>query len=176
MESRFRRCGGSVPGTQNDLEQAIELYTSVAANTTSVDEITPMTAMMDVVFDNLQSPLEKEVSRFMQHNGGIERVLEASELKKQLFESWPKDEKGLSMPMTQAGFDHELAKDAKIVMEENKDAFERRFSEANALQRERIKWNHDRAIHGMFVRMHAGIHGDNRQGALYRFSMRLRLC
>ena len=44
-------------------------------------------------------------------------------------------------------------------MEENKDAFERRFSEANALQRERMRWNNDRAIHGMFVRTHAGIHG-----------------
>lgn len=142
---------------KNDLEQAIRLYTGVAANTTSIEDITSMTARMDVVFDNLQSTLEKEVTRFIQHNGGIERVLESSELKKQLFESGLKDEKGLSIP--QAGFDHELAKDAKTVMQENSDAFERRFSEANELQKERITWQQDRATHGMFVRVHAGIRG-----------------
>ena len=45
----------------------------------------------------------------MQRNGGIKRVLETSELKKQLFEkekSWPKDKKRLSMLSTLAEFCH----------------------------------------------------------------------
>jgi len=127
-----------------------------------------MTAMMEMVFEKMRSPEEKELVEFARPYGGIEEMLKSPELKKKLFEkkkmfekqkSKAKDEKEL--PTTYAEFEQELTKDVKTVLEENRRAFDKRFKEVELWLQETkvtIQREGDRVIKELSIGMHAGAH------------------
>ena len=140
--------------------------TNVSVTLTSVNEkITAMTAIMEMVFEKMQSSEEKELAEFARRHDGIEKVLESSELKKQLFEEQErkakKDARPSGIPTTLAEFEQELAKDVRTILEENKKQFDRRFEEFDlSLQEAKVtrRRESDRVIQEVSARMHAGSH------------------
>ena len=174
---------------KSNLEFDLHIYTGITvANVnitlTSVDEkITAMKAMMEIVFDKMQSLEEKELTDFARQNGGTEGLLENSELKKKLFEKEKrraKDEIGPSaMPDTFDEFEQELEKNVQTVLEENRKAFEKRFEEFKLLLQETkgtIRHESDRVIQEVSARIHAGPHEQiiDKVLRIYRLFMRLR--
>lgn len=131
-----------------------EVGTTVAENSITLATIDKRTAaMMDWVFDKMQSPEERELVR---QNGSIEEVLKKPEL---LFKSWAKDEKGPSgMPMTLTEFEQELAKDVKTVLEENQGAFNDKFEALLQKAETTIRLEIDRGFQKVEDIIHAGPH------------------
>ena len=124
-----------------------------------------MTAMMEMVFEKMQSPEEKELAEFARQHDGIEKVLESPELKKQLFEEQErkgqKEARPSDIPMTFAEFEQELAKDVKTVLEENRKQFEKKFEDFELLLQEAKvmrRRESDRVIQEVSARMQAGPH------------------
>ena len=165
---KFAEMAAQFETHKHDLELAIQMYTGITVTSANItvtsaeEKLTAMTAKIDVMFDNMQSLEEKELAEFARKNGGTEGLLENSELKEKLFEKEKKraeNEIGPSaMPTTFAEFEQELAKDEKTILEENKKAFERRFSEFNLLQQDSIRRESDRVIQAVLVGTHAGSH------------------
>ena len=142
------------------------IVTNVNTTVTSVNEkVTAMKAMMEMVFNKMQSLEEKELVEFAQRNGGTEGLLENSELKWKLFEKEKKrsnDQIGPSaLPATFADFEQELEKNVKTVLEENRKAFNKRFEEFKLLLLETkgtIRHESDRVIQEVSATIHAGPH------------------
>ena len=140
--------------------------TNVSVTLTSVNEkITAMTAMMEVVFEKMQSREEEKLAEFAREHDGIEKVLESSELKKQLFEEQERKAKTEArpsgVPTTLAEFEQELAKDVKTVLEENRKQFEKRFEGFDLLLQETKvtrRREGDRVIQEVSASIHAGPH------------------
>ena len=150
-----------------DLHMHIGITVSnVSVTLTSVEEkITTMKAMMEMVFDKMQSLEEKELAEFARQNGGTEGLLENSDLKMMLFEKEKmraKDEIGPSaIPATFDEFEQELEKNVPTVLEENRKAFEKRFEEFKLSLRETketILRESDRVIQEVSATIHAGPH------------------
>ena len=167
----FAKMAAQFETHKDNLGLDLQMYTgitvtNVSVTLTSVDEkITTMKAMMEIVFDKMQSLEEKELAEFARQNGGTEGLLENSELKKKLFEkekSRAKNNKGPhGVPETLTEFEQELEKNVKTVLEENKKAFEMRFEEFKLLLQETkgtIRHESDRVIQEVSARIHAGPH------------------
>lgn len=158
---------------QSDLQLHISItVTHISDTLASFDEkITMMTAMMAMVFGEMQSPEEKEWAAFARRNGGVERVLKNDELLKEVFEEQKvetKDEKGSAgkggqmpmPPMALAEFEKELAKDVETVLAENTKAFDQKFGAIELSLREvnvTIQRHSDRVV-GALAGIHAGPH------------------
>ena len=153
---------------KNNLEFDLHMYSSIAVTNvnltlTTVDKkITAMTAMMEIVFDKMQSLEEKKLAESVQ-NGGTGGLLENPELRRKLFEKEQKiagDKIGPgAMPDTFEEFEQELGKNVKTVLEENRKAFEIRFEEFKLLLRETkgtIRHESDRVIQEVSARILAG--------------------
>ena len=167
----FAKMAARFENHKNNIELDLQMYTGITvANVnitlTSVDaKITAMKAMMEIVFDKMQSFEEKELAEFVWRNGGTEGLLENSELKKKLFEKEKKratDEMGPStMPETLDEFEQELEKNVQTVLEENRKSFEKRFEEFKLLLQETkgtIRHESDRVIQEVSARIQAGPH------------------
>ena len=119
---------------KSNLESDLRLHLDIVSGVLeSIDHKVPvMKAMMELVFEEMQSPEEKEWTALAQRSGGIERFLESDELLKEMLEKQKFGvEKGSGqMPkssMTLTKFKKELAKDVETILAENTKAFEQKF-------------------------------------------------
>ena len=170
-KTNFAEMAAQFETHKDDLGLDLHMYTGMVVTNvnimlTSVDEkVTAMNAMMEIVFNKMQSVEEKELAEFARQNGGTEGLPENSELKKKLFEKEKKKSKDTigpsAMPATFADFEQELQKNVKTVLEENRDAFEKRFEEFKLLLLETkgtIRHESDRVIQEVSITIHAGPH------------------
>jgi hypothetical protein len=134
--------------------------------------VTEMSGMMQMVFEKMQSPEERDWAAFVRQNDGVERVLESEALMKRVIEKQKggtKDEKGASgksgqppkPSITLAEFEKELGKDVESVLAENTKAFEQKFGVIETKLQEvnvTITRQSDRVIKEVLDGMHAGPH------------------
>lgn len=134
-----------------------------------------MNAMMELVFSRMQTPEERSLAAFAQQNGGPERVLENADLMKEALETHSdatKDDKASTSgkgkggaptrtSLTLAEVDKEIRKDVDTILEENTQAFERKFGAIELSLREvnvTIERQSDRVISTVLAGIHAGPH------------------
>ena len=167
---------------KKELQADLQVYTGIMANKTydllsSVDDkINSMKAMIEVAFAKMQTPEERELATYAQQNGGTDRILEngmfmkkVSEMEKQ--KTPTKDDKGptsgkSSAPaqsaLTLPDLEKEIRKDVDTILQENTEAFDRKFGAIELSLREvnvTIKRQSDRVISEILAGMRAGPHG-----------------
>lgn len=104
---------------ESDLQEHIDVMSGALE---SIDgKISVMTAVMGMVFDEIQSPEEEELAVFVQNQGGIERVLHSDELSKRILsrQQFGVEKGSGQMPkssMTLAMFKKELFKDVEVII------------------------------------------------------------
>ena len=166
---------------KKELLADIQLHTSIIPTKTqgspsSVDdEINNMKAMIEVAFDKIQTPEERELTAFAQKNGGTERILENGMLMKKVLEiekhkTPTKDDKGPTSgksgapaqpALTQPELEKELRKDVDTILQENTGAFDRKFGTIELSLREAdvtIQPQSDRVISEVLSGMQVGPH------------------
>ena len=166
---------------KKELLADIQLHTSIVATKThdllsSVDDkINSMKAMMEVAFERMQTPEERELTAFAQKNGGAERILENGILMKKVLEmekhkTATKDDKGptsgksgapAQSALTLPDLEREIRKDVDTILQENTGAFDRKFGAIELSLREvnvTIQRQSDRVISEVLAGMQAGPH------------------
>jgi hypothetical protein len=164
-QGKFADLAAQFATHKSNLESDLQLHISITVTNTSntlasVDEkVTAMTVMMEMVFEKMQSPEEKEWAAFAEQNGGVERVLESDELMKKAFEAKGAGGKGGQMSL--AEFEKELGKDVESVLAENTKVFEQKFGALEMSLREvnvTVQRQSDRVIEELLAGMSAGPH------------------
>jgi len=164
---------------KRDLLSDLQFHASITATKThqllvSVDEkIASMKAMIDIAFEKMQTPDERELASFAQMNGGPERVLENGMLLKKILDKQKiatKDDKGptsgkggapTQTALTVSELEKEILKDVDAILAENTGAFERKFGAIELSLKEvnvTIQRQSDRVISEVLAGMHAGPH------------------
>ena len=166
-KSKFADVASQFAAHRSGLQSDLQLYTSITGKKTyelvaSVDDkMTTMTAMMELIFERLQTPEERDLARISHKNGGPERVLENEVLMKQVLEKYKvvtKADKS-SIPgkggaptqttLTLPELKRELRKDVDTILAEELRAFERKFGAMELSLREvnvTIQHQSDRVI------------------------------
>ena len=166
---------------KKELLADIQFHTSIMATKTydllsSVDDkINSMKAMIEVAFEKMQTPEERELTAFAQKNGGTERVLENGMFMKKVLEmekqkTPTEDDKGptsgksgapAQSALTQPELEKEIRKDVDAILQENTGAFDRKFGAIELSLREvnvTIQRQSDRVISEVLAGMQAGPH------------------
>ena len=167
---------------KKELLADLQVYTGIMANKTydllsSVDDkINSMKAMIEVAFAKMQTPEERELSAFAQQNGGTEYILENGMFMEKVSEMEKRKTptKGDKSPLsgkssapaqsalTQPELQKEIQKDVDTILQENTEAFNRKFEAIESSLREvnvTIKRQSDRVISEVLAGMQAGPHG-----------------
>ena len=167
---------------KKDLLADLQLHTSITVTKThdllaTVDEkINSMKAMIEVAFERMQTPDERELSAFAQKNGGAERILENGMFLKKVQEMekhkvTAKDDKSATSgsksgapaqsTLTLTDLEKEIRKDVDTVLAENTGAFDRKFGAIELSLKEvnkTIERNSDRVISEVLAGMQSGPH------------------
>ena len=142
---------------------------------TSVNEnINSMKAMIELAFERMQTPEERELATFAQKNKGADRVLESAMLKKKVVEmenqrTATKDDKGptgkggtaTQTALTVPELEKEIRRDVDSILAENTETFERMFGAIELSLKElnvTMQRQSDRVISEVLAGMHAGPH------------------
>ena len=120
-----------------------------------------MKSLMELVFERMQTPEERELAEFVEKNKGVDHVLENAMLKKKLVEmenerSATKDDNGptgkgalAQTPLTVPELEKEIRKDVDTILAENTEEFKRMFETFKSSLKEldvTIKRQSDRVI------------------------------
>ena len=178
-KSKFADIAAQFAAQKSDLQSDLQLHTSITGSKTfslvaSVDDkMTTMTAMMELVFEKLQTPEERELAAFSHRNGGQERVLENGVLMKRVLEKQKvatradkssthgKGGVPTQTTLTVPELERELRKDVDSILSENTSAFERKFGAMELSLREvnvTIQHQSDRVISEVLAGVQAGPH------------------
>ena len=164
---------------KRDLLADLQLHTSITATKThdllaTVDEETnSMKAMIEISFERMQTPEEKELTAFTQKNGGKDHILESGILMKKVLEMEKhkvvtKDDKAATSSsrgapaqptLTLPELEKEIRKDVETVLAENTGAFDRKFRAIELSLREVNQTiQNDRVISEVLAGMQSGPH------------------
>ena len=176
-KSQFDGLIDQFEANKKDLFANMQLYTSITVTRTHellASEITNMRAMVNFAFYKMQTYEERELAAFAQKNGGVERILENGKLTMQFLDMEKKvstkDDKGPTpgktgaptrSGLTPAELKKEISKDVDTVLEENTEAFDRKFGAIELSLREvnvTIRRQSDRVISEVLAGMQAGPH------------------
>ena len=176
-KSRFEDVIEQFEANKKNLFADLQLYTSITVNRTQellASQVTSMKAMVYLAFDRMQTHEERELAAFAQKNGGAERILENGKLTMQFLDMEKKlstkDDKGPTSGksgaptrsgLTPAELKKEISKDVDTVLEENTEAFDRKFGAIELSLREvnvTIQRQSDRVISEVLAGMQAGPH------------------
>ena len=178
---KFEDVADQFAAHKSDLLADLQLHTSITATKThellaSVDEkMSSMKTMIDLAFERMQTPEERELTAFAQKNGGAERILENGVLMKKVLEMdkskvATKDDKGptsgrggapTQTALTLPELKNEIRKDVDTILTENTGAFERKFGAIELSLKEvnvTIQRQSDRVISEVLAGMQAGPH------------------
>ena len=142
---KFENIANQFEAHKRDLLADLQFHTSITAIKdhkllTSLNKnIISMKAMMELVFERMQTPEERNLAEFVEKNKGVNYVLENPMLKKKVVEmenqrSAPKDDKGptgkgapAQTELTVPELEKEIRKGIDTILSENTEAFKRMF-------------------------------------------------
>ncbi len=166
---------------KRDLLADLQLHTSITVTKTHDllatvdDKINSMKAMMEIAFERMQTPEERQLTEFAQKNGGAERILENGMIMKKIQEMEKhkvaaKDDKAATSgkgsaqaqpTLTIQDLEKEIRKDVETILVENTGAFDRKFGAIELSLREvnkTIERQSDRVISEVLAGMQSGPH------------------
>ena len=156
---------------QNAIQSDLQMYISVEITNTNEMLRTlgkNVTTMMEMVFDRMQSPKERELANFVQSKGGIATSPD-DKLLKEVMRNFQQQQKGdkkpvkgnpeSDFPVDLSSFKEELSKEIDTVMAANGKVFERAFEAIEINLREvkgTIVRETDRAIEKILAGVNKG--------------------
>ena len=177
---KFEGIANQFEAHKRDLHADLQFHIGITVSKihrtlTSVNEnIIGTKAMVELIFERMQTPEERELAVYVEENKGADHVLSNAMLKKEVVDMVnqrcaTKDDKGptgkgapAQTALTVPELEKEILKDVDTILAENAEAFERMFGTIESLLKGfdmRIKHESDRIISEIVASMQVGPHG-----------------